>query len=1120
MSCGTIQYTLAITGDCSNTSSGAIYLEFTGSTAPPYTVSEVTTSGLFPTSAATTNYFVDNLPAGNYTLEVEDFCLVPGPSINYIDINISSGTCVSINTSGTTCGLNNGTLEVTFSQFYGSGTVYLYDISNNFIQSAATSTNTFTFPVNLSADTYYVIGDDGGGCTGRSESCIIYSSTPLNYGFYVIDNNSCNGAVNNGKIYITGLTGTPPYTYLWSNGETTDFISGLTSGGYTVSVTDGNGCITSLGTTINTIPGVTIANAIPTQPTCFNNDGQVTVTVVGGTAPYLFSGSNSEVVVSFTPLYTFTNLGHGVLTIFVQDAGLCSATTTVLLQNPNAFSVASITSTNSTCSNNNGTITAIVNAGSPSGSFVFNLINSLGNVVQSFTNLSTAVFNGLVSDTYTLEISNGSPCVYTTNVTISNTDLFTITAVTTDTSCGLNNGSVNILASVGGVTPYSYQINGGPVQSTPIFNNLSSGPYNATVFDSNGCTQVVPFLIQSSVNLNFNLFPVPTIFGNDGQIQALITSGNPPFTYNWSPNVNGQTGPLVTNLSAGTYSLTIIDDDGCTSTRNIKITGTELITGTQSFTICSQNFENTGIVGRRGMLQMLNEGYYDLTFDDTNCELNSATFTAQVSVDGVIKETLFYTSFGLTDYPTDEEWILVLEELFLQYPDVGSVEFDLEKNTVKIINNCTDVDKNCKPTNFNSLADAEVKINLLIDYDISCVYCGLPPTPTPTPTPTTTPTATPTPTPTGTPTPTPTATATPTPTPTGTPTPTPLPSFITTWKPAELKIRLPLVDTGNYDFIVDWGDGTSNTINSWNSPQKTHTYPSNNVYTVTITGTIDGWSFDFDGQYARNLLTVEKWGQLVLGNNYSGHFLGCSKLTLDTVIDTPNLIGQTTLRDTFSSCGSLMSINNSNLWNTTSVIDFSGMFSKDLNFDSELSNWDMSNAQNLKGMFQGCQLFTNGGSPLISTWIVSNVLDMSYMFSNASAFNQPIGSWDVSSVTDMGGMFTSAILFNQNITSWVVSNVTNMSNMFMNATQFEQNLGSWVVSNVTSMNNMFTNVQLTTTNYNNILIGWAALPSLQTGVTFSGGNSQYSVAPSAAATARLALTSGPNSWNITDGGPI
>ena len=117
-------------------------------------------------------------------------------------------------------------------------------------------------------------------------------------------------------------------------------------------------------------------------------------------------------------------------------------------------------------------------------------------------------------------------------------------------------------------------------------------------------------------------------------------------------------------------------------------------------------------------------------------------------------------------------------------------------------------------------------------------------------------------------------------------------------------------------------------------------------------------------------------------------------------------------------------------------------------------------------------------------------------------------------------MFYSAQLFNQNISSWDVSSVTDMSSMFNHATQFEQNLGSWDISNVTSMANMFSNVTLTTTNYDAILVGWAALPSVQPNVIFTGGNSQYSMAPSAAATARGVLTAGPNNWTITDGGPI
>ena len=771
MSCGSINYTLSITGDCSNTGSGAIYLEFNGSSASPYTISEITTSGLLPTSAATTDYSVENLPSGVYTLLVEDFCLTPGPTQQFININISSGTCLSINTSGTTCGFDNGYLDVTFDNFYGNGSVYLYDIDDNFIESAETTSSTVVLSTSLPVGTYYVIGDDGGGCTGRSESCIIQSSNGIDYGFYVVNNNSCNSGVNNGKIFITGLTGNPPFSYLWSNGETTSSITGLTNGVYTVIVTDNNGCTLSQTTTIDSVSAVSVGSMIPTQPTCFSNDGEVIVNIVGGTAPYFYSGSNGDTIVSFSQSHTFTNLAHGIFSVFVQDAGLCKATDSILLINPNSFIVASVVTSNSTCSNSDGSVIINVGGGTPSGSFTYTLTDEFSNTISTFTGLATCTFNGLQSGTYTLEISNGSSCTYTTTITILNSELFTITAITTDTTCGLNNGSVTLSASTGGLTPYTYQITGKPSQPTPTFSVLTPGNYIGTVIDSGGCVQTIGFTIATSQNVYYDLFTIPTVIGNDGKIQILLTSGEPPFIYEWSSNVNGQTGSTVMNLSAGTYSVVVTDANLCSLTKSTTITGTELVSSTQTFTICSSNFQNTGITGRRGMLQMLNEGFYDLTYDDINCVLNEAQFIAQVSVDNEIKESTFYTSFGLNDYPSDEEWVNIINNLLLQFPGVGNVEFDLELNTIKIINDCDPTIKDCKPTNSNSLADAKVTINLLINYDVSCVYCNIQPTPTPTPTSTSTPTPTITPTSTSTPTPTPTSTSTPTPTPTITPTP-------------------------------------------------------------------------------------------------------------------------------------------------------------------------------------------------------------------------------------------------------------------------------------------------------------------------------------------------------------
>jgi surface protein len=143
---------------------------------------------------------------------------------------------------------------------------------------------------------------------------------------------------------------------------------------------------------------------------------------------------------------------------------------------------------------------------------------------------------------------------------------------------------------------------------------------------------------------------------------------------------------------------------------------------------------------------------------------------------------------------------------------------------------------------------------------------------------------------------------------------------------------------------------------------------------------------------------------------------------------------------------------------------------------------------------------------------VSSVTDMSVMFLGATSFNQNIGGWDVSSVTSMVGMFQDATSFNQNIGTWDVSSVTDMTQMFYNTTSFNQNLGAWNVSSVTYMDNMFTGVTLSTINYDALLTGWAS-QTLQQGVNFHGGNSQYCAG--AAARQSMINTYG---WNITDGG--
>ena len=136
---------------------------------------------------------------------------------------------------------------------------------------------------------------------------------------------------------------------------------------------------------------------------------------------------------------------------------------------------------------------------------------------------------------------------------------------------------------------------------------------------------------------------------------------------------------------------------------------------------------------------------------------------------------------------------------------------------------------------------------------------------------------------------------------------------------------------------------------------------------------------------------------------------------------------------------------------TTLIKDMAGIFSRNNNFNQDISSWDVSNVTDMNNMFTGATSFNQQ----IGNWDVSNVTNMMAMFYDANAFNKDIGDWDVSSVINMHAMFAGAEAFNQELIDWNISNVTRMSSMFRGASKFNQYIGDWNVSNVTDMSGMF-----------------------------------------------------------------
>ncbi|MFX0100522.1 MAG: DUF2341 domain-containing protein [Candidatus Hodarchaeota archaeon] len=317
-------------------------------------------------------------------------------------------------------------------------------------------------------------------------------------------------------------------------------------------------------------------------------------------------------------------------------------------------------------------------------------------------------------------------------------------------------------------------------------------------------------------------------------------------------------------------------------------------------------------------------------------------------------------------------------------------------------------------------------------------------------------------------------------------------AFISTWNTSELsygsstpdQIRLPLVSTGTYNFSVNWGDGTFDTITSWNQSEVTHTYASPGIYTIKIAGMIIGWCFNYTGDKLK-IYDILQWGHLRLGNTGS-YFDGCNNLD-SSASDAPDLTGTTNLTRMFFGASSLngnindWDVSNVTLmtrmfafatsfnqdigeWNTSSVTNMDAMFYNATSFNQSINNWDVSKVTSMVSIFALANSFNQD----IGNWTVSSVTTMRYMLADAILFNQPIGNWNVSRVTDMYDMFKGATSFNQDIGGWNTSSVTTMAGMFREASSFNQDIGGWNTSSVTTMAGMFREAS----SFNQDIGGW------------------------------------------------
>ena len=426
---------------------------------------------------------------------------------------------------------NGGTDGQAIATVSGGRPAFSYLWTNG--QTTATATN-------LSATTHTVTVTDAGGCTATA------SATPteppaLTVSLAVSSAVSCNGAAD-GAITATPAGGTPTYSYVWSDGQTTATATGLTAGTYSVTITDANGCTSTNSLTL-TEPTALTASASMTQSASCNGatDGEALATASGGTAPYSYLWSDGQTTA------TATNLAAGVYTVTVTDANGCQVTATVSINNVIPWS-ASLFQTGLIDCFGDATASVSVNITGGAGSNPFTYLWSNGQTTATATNLPAG--------THSVTITDANGCTSSELITITEpAELLTTTSVVDSVSCfGFSDGSATVSVS-GGTPGYSYLWGNGQTSATAV--GLVAGTYVVTVTDANGCTATDNITLSQPVQLSVTasvLQDVSCNGGTDGQAIATVSGGRPAFSYLWT---NGQTTATATNLSATTHTVTV-----------------------------------------------------------------------------------------------------------------------------------------------------------------------------------------------------------------------------------------------------------------------------------------------------------------------------------------------------------------------------------------------------------------------------------------------------------------------------------------------------------------------------------------------------------------------------------
>lgn len=498
------------------------------------------------------------LAAGTYTLTVTD----RNNCVKSFDFTVTEPDVLEATTNAVNdvlCyGQSNGNAEINVDGGNTGFNYTLFDAPAFSVGSPASSTVS-----NLSVGNYAVVVVDNKGCRDTVLFAVAQPDSLLLSN--LVDSVSCNGLAD-GEAAVNVAGGTPGYNFLWSNGQTQANAVSLAAGTYSVTVTDNNGCSKITSIEVREPDPISISNSLTTHVTCHGGgDGVLQVSASGGngsTYDYDWTPGNP----SGDGTSYVSGLTAGSYSVLVTDVKGCTNTLNMTVNQPAAF-VYTPQFNQPACN------------GAPTGSIQVAIAGGTSGYNYSWNGVpagsgSTAVLNNVPSGTYVLQITDGNNCPDSVSYILNEPSEieFSTPPVVSNVSCpGGNNGSIAVSAS-GGSGSLSYQWNTGA--QTAVLNNLPAGTYNITVTDQNNCQYLETFVVTQPDTFQYSQPVVsnPACFGQaNGSINLPlgISGGTAPYVnYTWFPAPPVGQGTLsISGLAAGTYTLNVLDNNGCPSSK-------------------------------------------------------------------------------------------------------------------------------------------------------------------------------------------------------------------------------------------------------------------------------------------------------------------------------------------------------------------------------------------------------------------------------------------------------------------------------------------------------------------------------------------------------------------------